>query len=80
MIAWATTDLPEPDSPTSATVLPCGTRKSTPRTACSGPVSRSKAMLQVAHRQQIAGSDRRNFRAQDFRAKHRALRHGWSIG
>src|ERR1044071_1951355 len=44
MIACATTDLPEPDSPTSATVLPCGTRKLTPRTASSGPVSRLKVM------------------------------------
>src|SRR5262245_25679143 len=43
-IACATTDLPEPDSPTSATVLPYGTRKLTPRTACSGPVSKLKVM------------------------------------
>src|SRR5688572_7289598 len=45
MMACATTDLPDPDSPTSATVLPCGTRKLMPRTASSTPVSRSNAIL-----------------------------------
>ena len=39
MIAWLITDLPEPDSPTSATVPPCGTRKETPRTAFAGQTS-----------------------------------------
>ena len=33
MIAWEMTDLPEPDSPTRATVPPSGTRKLTPSTA-----------------------------------------------
>lgn len=32
MIACEITDFPEPDSPTSATVLPAGMRKSTPFT------------------------------------------------
>ena len=32
MIACEITDLPEPDSPTSATVLPAGTRRLTPFT------------------------------------------------
>ena len=32
MIAWLMTDLPEPDSPTRATVLPGGMRRLTPLT------------------------------------------------
>ena len=34
---WEITDLPDPDSPTSATVFPCGTRNDTPSTARSAP-------------------------------------------
>ncbi len=41
MIAWLTTDLPDPLSPTSATLPPCGTRKLVPRTASMRPSGRS---------------------------------------
>ena len=37
MTACAVTDLPDPDSPTSATVRPCGTEKDTPSTAVTAP-------------------------------------------
>ncbi len=37
MIAWETTVLPEPDSPTSATVPPSGILKDVPRTASTMP-------------------------------------------
>ncbi len=47
MIAWAQTDLPEPDSPTRATVLPCGTRKETPRTAGITMPSRTKSTFEI---------------------------------
>ncbi len=39
MMVCATTDLPEPDSPTSATVPPSGTRNDTPSTAFTMPAS-----------------------------------------
>ena len=42
MMLWLTTDLPEPDSPTSATVLPLAILKETPRTASSLPSGREK--------------------------------------
>ena len=42
MIAWDTTDLPEPDSPTSATVEPGRTRNDTPLTASMAPPWTSK--------------------------------------
>ena len=42
MIDCATTDLPEPDSPTSATVPPAGTRNETPSTALTVPASTSR--------------------------------------
>ena len=42
MIACASTDLPEPDSPTSATVPPSGTRKDAPSTALTVPASTSR--------------------------------------
>jgi hypothetical protein len=42
MIDCATTDLPEPDSPTSATVPPAGMRNDTPSTALTVPASTSR--------------------------------------
>jgi hypothetical protein len=39
MIAWAVTDLPDPDSPTRATVLPFGTSNDSPSTARKLPLS-----------------------------------------
>jgi hypothetical protein len=42
MIDCATTDLPEPDSPTSATVRPAGTRNEIPSTAFTVPASTSR--------------------------------------
>ena len=42
MIDCATTDLPEPDSPTSATVPPAGIRNETPSTAFTVPASTSR--------------------------------------
>ena len=42
MIDCATTDLPEPDSPTSATVPPAGMRNDTPSTAFTVPASTSR--------------------------------------
>ncbi len=42
MIDCATTDLPEPDSPTSAMVPPSGTRNDTPSTALTVPASTSR--------------------------------------
>ena len=39
MIVCEMTDLPEPDSPTRATVRPSGTRKETPSTAFTVPAS-----------------------------------------
>src|SRR5688572_26110113 len=45
MIDCATTDLPEPDSPTSATVPPAGMRNDTPSTALTTPASTSRCTL-----------------------------------
>jgi hypothetical protein len=42
MIAWLITDLPEPDSPTMATVEPGRTRKLAPLTALTTPAGVSK--------------------------------------
>src|SRR3954447_7006117 len=39
MIAWLVTDLPDPDSPTIASVRPFSTEKSTPSTALTMPSS-----------------------------------------
>ena len=44
MIAFAETDLPEPDSPTIATVSPRFTVRLTPRTALTTPAVVSKEM------------------------------------
>ena len=38
-MAWAVVDLPEPDSPTSASVSPTASSRSTPRTAADEPVA-----------------------------------------
>ena len=54
MMAWLITDLPDPDSPTSATVPPCGTRNETPRTASSRPPAMLKEILRFSYLQQIA--------------------------
>ena len=43
MIACETTDLPEPDSPTRATVEPAGTANETPSTARKVPAGRWKS-------------------------------------
>jgi hypothetical protein len=45
MIAWLQTDLPEPDSPTSATVAPGLTRNDTPSTAWIAPSWTRKSIL-----------------------------------
>ncbi len=45
MIACATMDLPEPDSPTSAIVRPAGMRNDTPSTAFTRPASTSRYTL-----------------------------------
>ena len=47
MIDWETTDLPEPDSPTSATVVPARIRKLTSRTATICPSGRSNTTLRL---------------------------------
>ncbi len=44
-IAWAVTDLPEPDSPTSATVRPAGMSRDSPSTARNAPVAAEKSTL-----------------------------------
>jgi len=41
----ASVDLPQPDSPTTASVLPGMTVKETPPTACSSPGARKKPLL-----------------------------------
>ena len=43
-IAWAVTDLPEPDSPTIAIVLARGTSKDKPSTARKAPASVVKSI------------------------------------
>src|SRR5690625_6047241 len=44
----AVTVLPEPDSPTSATISPCPTCRFTPRTACTNPPSVSNPTLRFS--------------------------------
>ena len=60
MMVWLITDLPEPDSPTSATVPPCGTRNDTPLTASIWPPSTLKetARSSTRNRSVIAASRR----------------------
>ena len=50
MIDCETTDLPDPDSPTSATVLPWGTRNDTPRTASIRPSGAMKSTFRLRTR------------------------------
>ena len=49
------TDFPDPDSPTSATVFPCGTRNDTPSTARSTPVTmQPEVHSQIGHFEDVA--------------------------
>ena len=50
MTAWLMTDLPEPDSPTSAVTLPGRTRRLARRTAWILPPSSAKVMLRSSIR------------------------------
>ena len=54
MTAWAVTDLPEPDSPSTASVSPSRTSKETPLTALATPVPGAELDLQVPHVEQQA--------------------------
>ncbi len=54
MIAWLITDLPEPDSPTSAVTLPGRTRKLALLTASNRPAEHRERDAEILDPQQIA--------------------------
>ena len=58
MMAWAMTDLPDPDSPTRATLDPWPMRKDTPLTARTTPSStwNSTSRSRTARRSVTGGS------------------------
>ena len=53
MIAWAMTDLPEPDSPTSAVTFPGRTRKLAPLTASKSQACSAKAMPEILNAENV---------------------------